>query len=102
MLGALSCSIRSNLAQSGPLVICTGYGIVSRECIRSGDWSSCPAAYRCVRYELARVRKTGSEGYKDCRATETARANLRPSTRGTPGCCEDKTALALQGVVARS
>ena len=28
-----------------------------RECIRSGDWSSCPAAYRCVRYDLAQLGK---------------------------------------------
>ena len=28
-----------------------------RECIRSGDWSSCPAAYRYMRYELAVLGK---------------------------------------------
>ena len=28
-----------------------------RECIRSGDWSSCPAAYRYLRYELAVLGK---------------------------------------------
>ena len=36
------------------------------------------------------------------KAVSEARANPRPSTRGTPGCHEDETVLAVQGVVARS
>ena len=36
-----------------------------RECIKSSDWSSCPAAYKHVRYELAVLGKLVLRGYED-------------------------------------
>ena len=44
-----------------------------RECIKSSDWSSCPAAYKHVRYELAVLGKLVLRGYEDRHATEAAR-----------------------------